>query len=62
MYKEALENAQEEYENTVGSIRRGYERTEKKAFNVYKEAIERAQELIRDIKWDSEDGYTLKSY
>ncbi len=61
-YKEALERAQEEYENAVGPIRREYERTEEKAFTIYKEAIERARELIKDVKWDSDDKFTLKSY
>jgi hypothetical protein len=62
MYKKALIKAEEEYENAVGSIRREYERTERKAFTIYKEAIERARELIKDIKWDSEDEFHLKSY
>ena len=61
-YLKALKKAQEEYENAVNPLKREYERTEKVAFKVYKAAIERAQELIRDIKWDSEDEFTLKSY
>ena len=61
-YEEALKKAHEEYENAVNPIKREYERAEKLAFKVYKEAIERAQELIRDIKWNSEDEFTLKSY
>ncbi|MCL5989180.1 MAG: hypothetical protein M1166_02480 [Candidatus Thermoplasmatota archaeon] len=61
-YEEALKRAQEEYENAVGPIKREYERTERKAFTIHKEAIERARELIKDIKWDSDDKFTLKSY
>ena len=61
-YLKALKKAQEEYENAVNPLKREYEQTEKVAFKVYKAAIERAQELIRDIKWDSEDEFTLKSY
>ena len=62
MYEEALKKAHEEYENAVNPLKRKYERTEKVAFKVYKAAIERAQELIKDIKWDSDDEFTLRSY
>ena len=61
-YLNAIRMAQEKYENTVGSVKREYERVNKKAFKVYKAAIERAQELIKDIRWDSEDELLLRSY
>jgi archaellum component FlaC len=61
-YLKAIKMAEEKYENAVGSVKREYERINKKAFKAYKEDIEKAQELIKDIKWASEDGFTLKSY
>ena len=61
-YLTAIRMAQEKYENAVGSVKREYERINKKAFKVYKEDIERARKLIKDIKWDSEDEFTLRSY
>lgn len=61
-YLNAIRMAQEKYENSVGSVKREYERVNKKAFKVYKEDIERARKLIKDIKWGSEEGFTLKSY
>ena len=61
-YLNAIRMAQEKYENSVGSVKREYERINKKAFKAYKEDIERARELIKDIEWDSEDEFTLKSY
>ena len=61
-YLNAIRMAQEKYENTVGSVKREYERINKKAFKVYKEDIERARKLIKDIKWGSEERFTLKSY
>ena len=61
-YLNAIRMAQEKYENAVGSVKREYERINKKAFKAYKEDIERARELIKDIEWDSDDEFTLKSY
>ena len=61
-YLNAIRMAQEKYENSVGSGKREYERVNKKAFQVYKEDIEIARKLIKDIKWDSEDEFTLRSY
>ena len=61
-YLTAIKMADEKYKNAVDSVKREYERINKKAFKVYKEDIERARKLIKDIKWGSEEGFTLKSY
>jgi archaellum component FlaC len=61
-YLNAIMMAQEKYENAVGSVKRECERVNKKAFRAYKEDIERARKLIKDIKWNSEDEFTLRSY
>ena len=61
-YLTAIRIAQEKYENAVGSVKREYERINKRAFKVYKEDIERARKLIKDIKWGPEEGFTLRSY
>ena len=61
-YLTAIKMADEKYKNAVDSVKREYERINKKAFKVYKEEIEKAQELIKDIKWNSEDELLLKSY
>ena len=61
-YLNAIRMAQEKYEEAVGSVKREYERVNKKALKAYKEDIERARKLIKDIKWGSEEGFTLKSY
>lgn len=61
-YLNAIKMAEEKYEDAVGSVKREYERINRKAFKTYKEDIEKAQELIKDIKWGSEEGFTLKSY
>ena len=55
-YLTAIRMAQEKYENSVGSVKREYERVNKKAFKVYKEDIERARKLIKDIKWGQRKG------
>ncbi|MFG1461155.1 MAG: hypothetical protein AAE987_07250 [Thermoplasmataceae archaeon] len=61
-YEDALRKAREEYENTVGPVRRKYESIDRKAHKVYEEAIAQAQELIEGIKWHSEDEFTLKTW
>ena len=61
-YLTAIRMAQEKYENSVGSVKREYERVNRKALTAYKEDIERARKLIKDIKWGSEERFTLKSY
>ena len=43
-------------------MKREYERVNRKAFEVYKEDIAKARELIKDTDWNSEDESTLRSY
>jgi len=62
MYKEALIKAEEEYKSALCHVRRKPEGVDKLAYKKYKEAIEKAQGLIRGINWDSEDEFHLKSY
>ena len=61
-YLNAIRMAQEKYENSVGSVKREYERVNRKALKAYRADIERARKLIKDIKWNSEDELLLKSY
>ena len=62
MYKEALIKAEEEYKSALCCVRGKPEGVEITHFEKYKEAIEKAQGLIRGINWDSEDEFHLKSY